>query len=1111
MLRVLFSLLIFCLAAAGANAQMAEVEFGKNRLQFKNFNWRYYSTENFEIYFYDGGNEIARIGAQYLEKEFDRITDIIGYTSYYKTKIFLYLSVADLQQSNVGLKETAFDISGQTDFVRSQVEVAFPGTMEAFKTELTYRVAEMLINDMMYGGSLADMFQSSYLLSLPEWFVSGAAAYVAEGWSVKMDDYIRDLMQADKLKKVTSFQGEDATRVGQSLWNYIGERYGQSYISNILNLTRIVRNEEKSIAGTIGISYKRFISEWVEYYTGQANFVKENYLPPSDTSLVKKYRKKSYDFKNIKLSPEGNYLAYSRNVKGKYQVKIHNLHTGKEKTLFRGGAKVINQEIDKGMPLVSWRDENTLGIVYTRYGKNWISLTDINKGTRVRKELSRVNQITDFDIAPNSSVAVVSAERNGSNDLYLVSLKRNSIKRITNDIFDDINPRFIPGTSSIVFSSNRSTDSIFTTNKTINDISDVYNIFIYNIDTTRNMVSRVTNNLSKSVNPVAPSSSEVYFVSDQQGIFNLFKFDLQNGLFFQVSNFSTSIKDFDITADKRFFAFDVLQDQRSELHVVEGYPLNTNIFTTQTKRQQHLNAKRVARRIIENRRKNQEEEGKPVATGDDTQPTEGRGNSFLDRFPVDTAQFVNTDNYVFEQADQSDEDDDSQEKDAEAEEYVDTDNYVFDTDVVRSDGSSSFLSKYRKMRKEKDLIGPLDYRTRFAADNVVTSFMIDPLMGLGLNFQVQMNDLLENHRFSGGIFAATNLRNSSLYGEYAFLPHILDFKLRYERKSLQREYTVNQTPNASVQRYVLNKYEATVSLPFNVASRLSLTPFFASTHYHDLDQDFFLPQSTASNSSVHNYAGGRIELFFDNSTVTGLNEIKGFRGKMGVAFWEGMSSGTQSFSNLYIDLRNYQPIHKEIIFATRVFYGRYWGAGAKRYVLGGMDNWLFNKTRRISNVVNEEGERPDAFGYMPKRDNSDILFVEYVTSLRGFDYNTFYGANAALANAELRVPIIKYLYNGPINSNFLRNLQLISFYDIGTSWTGSSPLATVNSINTEVLNPGGPFQATIKNFRNPFLQSYGFGLRTVILGYYMKFDLAYPVEDNVRKDPRFFATFGYDF
>ena len=115
--RVIAVLIIGILGAFQVYGQRAEVEFGKNRMQFKNFNWRYYSTENFEIYFYDGGNEIARLGAEYLEKQFDKITDVLGYSSYYKTKIFLYNSISDLQQSNVGINDIGFDISGKTDFI----------------------------------------------------------------------------------------------------------------------------------------------------------------------------------------------------------------------------------------------------------------------------------------------------------------------------------------------------------------------------------------------------------------------------------------------------------------------------------------------------------------------------------------------------------------------------------------------------------------------------------------------------------------------------------------------------------------------------------------------------------------------------------------------------------------------------------------------------------------------------------------------------------------------------------------------------------------------------------------------------------------------------------
>jgi outer membrane protein assembly factor BamA len=177
------------------------------------------------------------------------------------------------------------------------------------------------------------------------------------------------------------------------------------------------------------------------------------------------------------------------------------------------------------------------------------------------------------------------------------------------------------------------------------------------------------------------------------------------------------------------------------------------------------------------------------------------------------------------------------------------------------------------------------------------------------------------------------------------------------------------------------------------------------------------------------------------------------------------------------------------------------GANKQSYLLGGMDNWLFNDTNINGPLLHQR--------YV---DNSNILFVNYVTSLRGFDYNTFNGANALLFNAELRFPVIKFFYRGPISSNFFRNLQFIGFYDIGSAWTGNSPFATENNVNTEVIgNANSPFRIRLKNYKNPWLSSYGFGVRTVLLGYYIKFDMAYPIEDYVVGDPHYYVTLGYDF
>ena len=115
-------------------------------------------------------------------------------------------------------------------------------------------------------------------------------------------------------------------------------------------------------------------------------------------------------------------------------------------------------------------------------------------------------------------------------------------------------------------------------------------------------------------------------------------------------------------------------------------------------------------------------------------------------------------------------------------------------------------------------------------------------------------------------------------------------------------------------------------------------------------------------------------------------------------------------------------------------------------------------------------------------------------------------------NAELRFPIIKYFSRGSIKSNFLRNFQVIGFYDLGSAWTGKSPFNEDHEVNTKIVKrEGSPFEAVIRASNNPWLASYGFGLRTVLLGYYARFDFAKPMADYEIGKMQFYLSLGYDF
>jgi hemolysin activation/secretion protein len=135
---------------------------------------------------------------------------------------------------------------------------------------------------------------------------------------------------------------------------------------------------------------------------------------------------------------------------------------------------------------------------------------------------------------------------------------------------------------------------------------------------------------------------------------------------------------------------------------------------------------------------------------------------------------------------------------------------------------------------------------------------------------------------------------------------------------------------------------------------------------------------------------------------------------------------------------------------------------------------------------------------------------EFIAPLRGFSYNKLSGNSHLLLNVELRMPVKSLM--SVESSSFLNSLQLVGFTDIGTAWTGSSPFAKTNGFNTNVY--GGttnPFQATVTDFRNPFLMGYGMGARANVFGYFVKFDYAFGLENKEVKSPVTYLTLGYDF
>jgi hypothetical protein len=254
----------------------------------------------------------------------------------------------------------------------------------------------------------------------------------------------------------------------------------------------------------------------------------------------------------------------------------------------------------------------------------------------------------------------------------------------------------------------------------------------------------------------------------------------------------------------------------------------------------------------------------------------------------------------------------------------------------------------------------------------------------------------------------------------------------------------------------------------------------------------------------------RTEYVFDNTIKTGMNLMNGLRfkvfGEIHKEFlmkertvFNSVDVKLPNFNNAYLgvygfDIRHYQKVHKEIIWANRFSYGGSFGTRKLLYYLGGVDSWI----------------APRFNGEIPVNQNNNYSFQTIVTNMRGFRQNIRNGNNYAVINSELRIPLFTYLFHAPIRSAFIKNFQLVAFTDIGTAWEGFNPYSKDNPIFTGIIG-APPVTVEVDYYRNPFVTGYGAGIRSVLLGYFFRFDVAWGNDSGRVGKPMFYFSLTTDF
>ena len=94
---------------------------------------------------------------------------------------------------------------------------------------------------------------------------------------------------------------------------------------------------------------------------------------------------------------------------------------------------------------------------------------------------------------------------------------------------------------------------------------------------------------------------------------------------------------------------------------------------------------------------------------------------------------------------------------------------------------------------------------------------------------------------------------------------------------------------------------------------------------------------------------------------------------------------------------------------------------------------------------------------------------------------------------------------------FIKNFQIVAFGDVGTAWTGWNPYDPNNSLYTSHYEDGN-LNISVTRLKEPIVGGIGVGLRTTVFGYFLRFDVAWGIEDGkIIKKPQYYLSFNLDF
>lgn len=1034
---------------ATASAQYSV--YGKNKVQYKSFEWEFIQSDHFDVYYAQDGYELATFAVEAAEDAYRSIQRLMRYEIKDRIALIIYNSHNEFQQTNVIGEYLEEGVGGVTELFKNRVVVPFEGNYQQFRHVIHHELIHAVVNDMFYGGSIQALLSSRAPVTLPLWMNEGLAEYAALKWDTNSDMFIRDAAINNYLPPIDFLGGYFAYRGGQAVWNYIATKYGEPKIAEILSRIKGTRSVDQGLKATIGLTVKELSERWqkemkVQYWPDVAK--REEPTDFAHKRLTDHRKDGNFYNTSPAISPQGDRFAFLSDRNDYFDVFVASTIDGEVLDKVVDGQRTNDfEELKLLTPGIDWSPDGKRIALTTKAGeRDAIILIDVESGRREKIDLD-LDAVYSVDWSTDGHSLVFQGVKAPQSDIYTYDLRTKSLTNLTKDIFSDYDPVFSHDGAKVYFVSDRrdhlNAAELPPSFRMVR--FDFNQRDVYELDVATRVIRRLTSDDgSDETSPVpSPDGRQLLYISDRSGINNIYLRDLMTGEDRPITNSISGIYQLSISADGTKLLF-------SSLHQA-GFDV-------------YLLLRPFERRLTVDALEPTEYVKTLLGLPKPELPT----TVSLAAAPSDTVAVRNNVVVVADTADA--------EMRYRTNTRVDLRNYIFSEEGIRRD-----TTNVRPSPSVTDVIDNLDeqgnyiprkYKLNFTPDLVYGNAGYNTFFGLQGSTIMAFSDMLGDHQIVFETNLLLDLKNSDYGLTYLYLPNRIDYGFNAFHSA--RFLFFGDT----LFRFRMYGAGAIASYPIDRFNRVDLNLTWLNLSRDDLDDPLNAPQRRS----------------FILPSVTYVNDHSLWSGG-----WFGPNNGSRFNLTMYgsskaitpaldlqtvmADYRSYVPLFRELIFAYRVSGGLSNGRDRQHFFIGGTEGWI---------------NRSFDGGYIPLRSADDYLFLTPVLPMRGFNYNAQNGTRYAVMNLELRFPLVRYLILGPLPIGF-QNILGTTFLDIGSSWTNT---ATWKGFGKDAQG----FTQT-----DDLLMGLGYGMRLFFFGFPLRIDVAWRWNWKGFSEPIYYFSIGPDY